>query len=143
MGLAEYYELSSDDGRPTGGERQPVIEVPKIYKQHDASCSFLRTGVTCCLPTFAQGFSASVAEVAVDGIFLDILGAPWSLVHMGGTSFASLPFHVSRAGVTKMCLRWRRPLGGGRWGHSPYDPGGVHWDAPKTAGYFVERVVFL
>ena len=32
-------------------------------KQHVVSCSFLRTGVACCLPTCARGFSFSGTEV--------------------------------------------------------------------------------
>ena len=82
----------------------PVSEQERInvtfrwIRQHP--CSFLRTGVACCLPTCAQGSSALVTELVGSGGFLGFLVAPWSLVHAGGTNLASLRPHVCRAWVT-------------------------------------------
>ena len=71
-------------------------------KRHTASCA-LRTGVVCCLPTCAQGSSAAVTGCVGCGTFFGTLGAPWSLVHMGGCllclSFPSCLQDLSYGGV--------------------------------------------
>ena len=52
------------------GSDQERINITFCWvKQHVASCSFLRTGVACCLPTCARGFSCSGTEVVENGIF--------------------------------------------------------------------------
>ena len=63
----------------------------------------LRTGIVCRLPTCAQGSSTAATEVVGNGVFLLILGAPWSFVHMAAACFASLPPHVYGARVTQVC----------------------------------------
>ena len=40
-----------------GLEQERINVTFRWIKQHVASCSFLRTGVACCLPTCARGFS--------------------------------------------------------------------------------------
>ena len=75
----------------------------------------------CCLPTGAQGSSAAVTRVVGYSVFLGILGAPWSLVH------------IYRARVTEVCPSLDTPFGGGLWWHYLRDPReftGVHKSAP-------------
>ena len=43
--------------------------MPLRVKQHVSSCPLFRTGVACCLPTCAQGFSAPVMRDSGNGIF--------------------------------------------------------------------------
>ena len=43
--------------------------------------------------------------------FLGILGAPWSLVYMGGIRFANVHRHVYRTRVTEVCLSMDTPFG--------------------------------
>ena len=42
---------------------------------------------------------------------LGTLGAPWSLVHMGGAGFAGFSPHVYRTRVTEVCLLLDTPIG--------------------------------
>ena len=72
-------------------------------RQHTTSCP-LRAGVVCCLPTCAQGSSATVMGNGEVLHFLGFVGAPWGLVCMGDTGSAG-PFpHVHRAWVAEVCL---------------------------------------
>ena len=71
--------------------------------------------MACCLPTCAQGSSVLVRVNAVFGVFLCFLVSSWCLVHMGSTSFATLPV-VYKVWVTLVCLLldtpfWRRSVG--------------------------------
>ena len=67
------------------------------------------------------------------GIFLGMLGAPWSLVSMG--VLALLDFHLMYAGLGlwRCAYRWTRPLGGGRRGHYLRESQRVLWYAQKRA----------
>ena len=73
-----------------GLEQERISVTFRWIRQHTASCP-LRTGEVCCLPTCAQGSSAAVTTVVGVRRFWDFLGAPWSLVFLGGTVFASVP----------------------------------------------------
>ena len=52
-----------------GSDQERINITFRWVKQHVASCSFLRTGVACCLPTCARGFSFSGTEVMGKGSF--------------------------------------------------------------------------
>ena len=52
-----------------GLEQERINVTFRWIKQHVASCSFLRTGVACCLPACAQGSSVPVTGTLVDGVF--------------------------------------------------------------------------
>ena len=53
-----------------GSDQERINITFRWVKQHVASCSFLRTGVACCLPTCARGFSFSGTEIVEQGSFL-------------------------------------------------------------------------
>ena len=69
-----------------GSDQERINITFRWVKQHVASCSFLRTGVACCLPTCAWGFSLSDTKLVEKGSFL---ASPWCLVHLGCASFVS------------------------------------------------------
>ena len=52
-----------------GLEQDRINVTFRWIRQHVASCSFVRTGVACCLPTCAQGCSALVTELVENGVF--------------------------------------------------------------------------
>ena len=65
--------------------------------------------------------------------FWELLGV---LCVWGGAGFAGFSPHVCRTRVTKVCYRWTRPLGGGRWEHFLLDPRGVHCFSQKSASCY-------
>ena len=67
---------------------------------------------------------------------LGTLGAPWSLVHLGGAGFAGFSLMYTGLGLRRCAYRWTRPLGGGRWEHYLRGHRGVHWCAEKCASCF-------
>ena len=100
-----------------GLEQEPINVAFRWIRQHTASCP-LRTGVVRCLPTCAQGSSAAVTEGVEEGrgegggwYFFGTLGAPWSLVHVGGAGFAGISPHVYTTRVTEVCLSLDTPFG--------------------------------
>ena len=54
-----------------------------LNNMHVASCSFLRTGVACCLPTCTLGLSALETEMVGNGCFWAILVSSQCHLHMG------------------------------------------------------------
>ena len=62
-----------------GLEQERINVTFRWIKQHVASCSFLKAGVACCLPTYAQGSSVSVTGFVGNGgvwafcVFLGVL----------------------------------------------------------------------
>ena len=81
-----------------GLDQERINVTFRWIRQHTTSCA-LRAGVVCCLPTCAQGSSAAVTRDCWVWRFLRILGAPWGLVHMGGTGSAgSTPSYVQDSG---------------------------------------------
>ena len=74
-----------------GLEQERINVTFRWIKQHVASCSFLRTGVACCLPMCAQGSSVSAYGVSGERRCLGTLGAPSGSAHLGCVRFANLP----------------------------------------------------
>ena len=68
---------------------------------------------------------------------LGTLGAPWSLVHVGGACVAWPSPHVYKIRVTEVCPPLTRPLGGGRWRHSLRDPREISGLHKKCARFFL------
>ena len=110
-----------------GSDQEWINITFRWVKQHVAFCSFLRTGVACCLPTCAQGSFSSCygTELGGERRFLGFLASPWCLVHMGSSGFASHLPCVYRAWVTKMCLLLDTPFGEVGGGHYFCYPWGV------------------
>ena len=86
-----------------GSEQERINITFRWVKQHVASCSFLRTGVTCCLPTCARGFSFSDTGIVGIGSFWAFWFLLGTLCILGGTSITSLPSCVYKVWVSKMC----------------------------------------
>ena len=94
-----------------GSDQERINITFRWVKQHVASCSFLRTGVTCCLPTCARGFSFSdtgIVGIGSSWAFWLLLG---TLCILGSTSFLSLPPCVYKVWVSKMCRLLDTPCG--------------------------------
>ena len=100
-----------------------------------ANCP-LRTGVVCCLPTFAQGSSAAVTRVMGYGAFLAFWVLLGVLCIWGALALLVYLLVCTGLGLRRCAYRWTRPLGGGRWGHSLRFPPGVHWFAQNRAQFF-------
>ena len=94
-----------------GSDQERIFVTFRWVEQHVASCSFLKIGVACCLPTCARGLSFTDTEL-VGKFFFGFLASPQCLVHLGGDSSASHPPCVYKTWVSKMCL-----LLGGQWGY--------------------------
>ena len=115
-----------------GLEQERINITFRWVKQHVASCSFLRTGVACCLPTCARGFSFSdteIVEIGIFWVFWLLLGA---LCILGVLVFVVYPLVCTKFGFQRCALYWTRPVGGGRWGHYLCYPWEVCWEAQKT-----------
>ena len=115
-----------------GSDQERINTTFRWVKQHVASCSFLRTGVACCLPTCARGFSFLVRRKWGKVVFV-FLASTWYLVHLGGAGFAGHPLVCTRFGFQRCAPYWTRPVGGGQWEHYLCYPWGVCWAAQKTA----------
>ena len=97
-----------------GLKRERMNVTFRWIKQHVASCSFLKEGLACCLPTCAQVLS-------VPGMGNFGFGVFWAFWFLFGVlrvweeeeeaSFASLLLCVYRAWVTEMCLLLGTPFG--------------------------------
>ena len=79
----EFYHCTDP-----GSDQERINITFRWVKQHVASCSFLRTGVACCLPTCSRGFSFSdTGEVGIGvfgwffGFFL-VLCASWEYLFL-------------------------------------------------------------
>ena len=94
-----------------GSDQERINITFRWVKQHVASCSFLRTGVTCCLPTCARGFSFSDTEIVGIGIFWVFWLLSWYFVHLGCASFRSHLPCVYKVWISKMCLLLDTPVG--------------------------------
>ena len=92
-----------------GSDHERINITFRWVKQHVASCSFLRTGVACCLPTCARVFFSFWYGVGGERCFF--LASPWCLVHLGGASFAGHSPCVYKAWVSKICLLLYTPCG--------------------------------
>ena len=117
-----------------GSDQERINITFRWVKQHVASCSFLRTGVACCLPTCARGFSFSGTEVVGKVVFFFVfLASPWTLCILGVLALLVISLVCTRFGFPRSASNWTRPVGGGRWGHYLCYPWGVCWAAQKTA----------
>ena len=119
-----------------GSDQERINITFRWVKQHVASCSFLRTGVACCLPTCARGFSFSGTELVGKGRFFGFLASPWCPVHFGVLALLVISLVCTRLGFQRCASCWTRLEGGGRWEHYLCYPwgGGGCWAAQKTAG---------
>ena len=93
-----------------GREQERINFTFRWVKQHVSSCPLFKAGVSCCLPTCAQGSSVPVMENASYGVFWVFLVSPWCFVHMGSPSSAGLPV-VYNTWVTQVCLLLDTPFG--------------------------------
>ena len=83
-----------------GPEQERVNIACRWIKQHDASCSLLRTGVACCLPTCAQCFTCFCYGVCGVWRCLGIFWGSWGSCSSWGCQVASLRAgDLSHAGV--------------------------------------------
>ena len=106
-----------------GSDQERINITFRWVKQHVASCSFLRTGVACCLPTCARGFSFSdtgIVEIGIFWVFWLLLG---TLCILGVLVFVVYPLVCTKFGFQRCALYWTRPVGGGRWGIIFVTPG--------------------
>ena len=120
-----------------GSEQERINVTFRWVRQHVAPCLFLTTGVAGCLPTCAQGSSASVAELVGNCVFFRVI---WVL--LGALSMwrvLSLRVYLlmcTGLGLRSCAYRWTRSSGGGRWEHHLRGLLGVHWFARKYALQF-------
>ena len=117
-----------------GSDQERINITFRWVKQHVASCSFLRTGVACCLPLCARGFSFSGTELVEKGsclAFWLLLGA---FCILGVPALLVISLVCTRFGFQRCASYWTRPEGGGRRGHYPCYPWGVCWAAQKSVG---------
>ena len=115
-----------------GLERERINVTFRWIRKH-ATSRALRTGVACCLPTCGQ-VHPLLLQVCGRKVFFWLSGYSLEpLVHMGGTSLASLPFMCAGIGLRRCAFCWTRPSGGGRWGHNLRNLRGVCWTAHETA----------
>ena len=94
-----------------GSDQERINITFRWVKQHVASCSFLRTGVTCCLPTCARGFSFSDTVIVGIGSFWAFWLLLGTLCILGVLVFISLPPCVYKVWVSKMCPLLDTPCG--------------------------------
>ena len=123
----EFYHCTDP-----GSDQERINITFRWVKQHVASCSFLRTGVACCLPTCARGFSFSDTGIVGIGIFWVFWLLLGTLCILGVLVFVVYPLVCTKFGFQRCALYWTRPVGGGRWGHYLCYPWGVCWEAQKT-----------
>ena len=115
-----------------GSDQERINITFRWVKQHVASCSFLRTGVACCLPTCARGFSFSGTEIVEIGSFWAFLLLLGTLCILGVLVSLVIPLVCTKFGFQRCASYWTRPVGGGRWGHYLCYPWGVCWAAQNT-----------
>ena len=115
-----------------GSDQERISVTFRWVKQHVASCSFLQTGVTCCLPTCARGFSFSGTEVVEKGFFLAFWLLLGTLCILGVLALLVISLVCTRLGFQRCASCLSRPEGGGRWGHYLCFLWGVCWAAQKT-----------
>ena len=100
-----------------GLEQERINVMFRWIKQHVATCSFLRTGVACCLPTFAQGSSVPVTELVRKGAAWGLLVLLVVLLIFGVLTLRILPllcvWNLGYAGVLFAGHALRAEFGGG------------------------------
>ena len=119
--------------RTGSGRDQERINVTfRWVKQHVVSCSFLRTGVACCLPTCAQGLSVPVMVNSGIGIFW-AFGFLFGALCIWEVLVLLVSLLCTRLGFQRCASCWTRPLGGGQWRHYLFNLWGDCLTAHKTA----------
>ena len=116
-----------------GLEQERINVTFRWIKQHVASCSFLRTGVACCLPACAQGSSVSVTEMVGKGAAWGLLVLLVVLLTLGVLALLNYPLVCVEPGLRRRAYRWTRSSGGGRRGHCLRGSLGVHQMTGKCA----------
>ena len=112
-----------------GSDQERINITFRWVKQHFASCSFLRTGVACCLPTCARGFSFSGTEVVGKGSCLSFWLLGGALCVLEVLALLVYPLMCTVLGSHRCASYWTRPEGGGRWRHYLCYSWGVCWAA--------------
>ena len=82
-----------------GSDQERINITFRWIKQHVASCSFLRTGVTCCLPTCAWGFSFPDTGIVGLGSFWAFWFLLGILCILGYLFFHCTPLRVQSLGL--------------------------------------------
>ena len=119
-----------------GSDQERINITFRWVKQHVASCSFLRTGVTCCLPTCARGFSFSDTGIVGMGSFWAFWFLLGTLCILGVLVLLVFPLVCTKFGFSKMCPSTGHALWAEvRWEHYLCYPWGVCWEAQKTSNY--------
>ena len=98
-----------------GSDHERINITFRWVKQHVVSCSFLRTGVACCLPMCARCFSLSGTELVGKGgfwAFWLLLGA---LCFLGVLALLVIPLECTRLGFQRCASCCTRPVGGVWW----------------------------
>ena len=121
-----------------GLEQERINVAFRWIKQHVPSCSLLRAGVTCCLPTCAQGSSVSVTGFAGNGVLWAFRPLLSALCIWEELVLLVYFFLCTGLGSRGCASCWTRPLGGGRWRHYLYGLWEDCCAAHKTAGYHCE-----
>ena len=133
-----------------GWEQERINVTFRWVKQHVSSCSFLRTGVACCLPTCAQGSSVPNTGNLGFGLFWGF----WILLCVlciWGVLVLLVSLFRTRLGLHWCASCWTRPLGGGRWEHYLCNLWEEHLKVHKTPykycgrflGYYVWKLYML
>ena len=113
-----------------GLEQERINVTFRWIRQHTTSCP-LRTGVVCCLPTCAQGFSVPVMGNGCFNTFWvlwELLGAlcVWGILVLLVFSLILTGF-----GFRRGVFRWTRFLSGSLWEHFFRNSRGVSWITKK------------
>ena len=125
-----------------GSDQERINITFRWVKQHVTSCSFLRTGVACCLPTCARGFSFSDTEMVGIGIFWVFWLLLGALCILGVLVFVVYPLCVQSLGFKDMPSTghalWAE-VGGGIIFVTPGKFAGKHKQLPVVfiAGFWV------
>ena len=100
-----------------GSDQERINVTFRWIKQYVAPVFFFETGVACCLPTCARGFSVPGAELVGKGSFLAYGLLLSALCILGVLALLVLTLVCARFGFQRCASCWTRPWGGGRWGH--------------------------
>ena len=94
-----------------GSDQERINITFRWVKQHVASCSFLRTGVTCCLPTCARVLSFSDTEIVEIGSFWAFWLLLGTLCILEVLVLLVYTLVCTKFGFQRCALYWTRPVG--------------------------------
>ena len=126
-----------------GSDQEWINITFRWIKQHVASCSFLRTGVACCLPTCARGFSLSGTELVEKGGFRAFWLLFGALCILGVLALLVISLVCTRLGCQRCASCCTRPVGGVWWRHYLCYTWGVCWVAQKKLPVKKFGMVFM